>query len=347
MTTQEGNNAVVARHLEALANAAKNYTLAELANVSVGGASYAEATTVSSGLMSAADKVKLDNLTNYTLPTASETLKGGVKIGSGLSMDGDTLSVTIQSGSAGGTVLDTVPSTVDGGLWYEETGSVPALWLHKGNYDYRYSHDKLRFSGNSSENLVAYLPFTSTLDDVLGNEWTASGSPTITDGKLSLNGSSYLVNSNVADAIGANSWTIDCWATLINSRESCLLFHANNVLNAPGSKNSMVCLGVRYGIGGEVYFEYCNATKASSQTVAAGTRHHYAATYDGTTLRAFFDGNLVIEDTRQITLGGQFCIGRRNDNYFYWNGTIDHFRVFDGVALWTSNFTPPTANDYA
>ena len=70
MTTQEGNNAVVARHLEALANAAKDYTLAELANITVGGASYALATPVSSGLMSATDKAKLDTLTNYTLPTA-------------------------------------------------------------------------------------------------------------------------------------------------------------------------------------------------------------------------------------------------------------------------------------
>lgn len=35
----------------------------------------------------------------YSLPTASESVKGGVKIGDGLVMDGDTLSVTLSSDS--------------------------------------------------------------------------------------------------------------------------------------------------------------------------------------------------------------------------------------------------------
>ena len=40
------------------------------------------------------DKNKLAELKNYTLPTASPTEKGGVKIGDGLVMNGDVLSVT-------------------------------------------------------------------------------------------------------------------------------------------------------------------------------------------------------------------------------------------------------------
>ena len=75
-----------------------------------GGASYAEATTVASGLMSASDKAKLDGINpsqlvtksdletiTPDLPTASETVKGGVKINAngshGLIMDGDTLRI--------------------------------------------------------------------------------------------------------------------------------------------------------------------------------------------------------------------------------------------------------------
>ena len=45
------------------------------------------ATTSKDGLMSAADKTKLDGLSNYTLPTASTTVKGGVKV------DGTTITV--------------------------------------------------------------------------------------------------------------------------------------------------------------------------------------------------------------------------------------------------------------
>lgn len=45
------------------------------------------ATNLKAGLMSAADKVKLDSLSNYTLPTADSTTLGGIKIGSGLNID--------------------------------------------------------------------------------------------------------------------------------------------------------------------------------------------------------------------------------------------------------------------
>ena len=59
---------------------------------------YSDATQSSSGLMSAADKTKLDgvatNANNYSLPTASATTKGGIKVGSNLSMSGDTLNAT-------------------------------------------------------------------------------------------------------------------------------------------------------------------------------------------------------------------------------------------------------------
>lgn len=57
------------------------------------------ATTSAAGLMSAADKVKLDGIAekanNYTLPSATSTTLGGVKIGSNLSVTADgTISAT-------------------------------------------------------------------------------------------------------------------------------------------------------------------------------------------------------------------------------------------------------------
>lgn len=50
--------------------------------------------TDGSGLMSSADKVKLDSLSNYTLPIADSSTLGGIKIGSGLNIDSNgTVSV--------------------------------------------------------------------------------------------------------------------------------------------------------------------------------------------------------------------------------------------------------------
>lgn len=45
------------------------------------------ASTTTNGMMSATDKVKLDSLSNYTLPTADSSTLGGIKIGSGLNID--------------------------------------------------------------------------------------------------------------------------------------------------------------------------------------------------------------------------------------------------------------------
>lgn len=65
---------------------------------------YSAATQTTIGLMSAGDKVKLDGIAsganNYTLPTASSTTLGGVKVGGGLSIAGNgILSVPVMKGA--------------------------------------------------------------------------------------------------------------------------------------------------------------------------------------------------------------------------------------------------------
>lgn len=66
---------------------------------------YGLATTTSNGLMSATDKTKLDgiaeNANNYTLPTASSSIKGGIKVGTTLSISGEVLN--LKSGFPNGT----------------------------------------------------------------------------------------------------------------------------------------------------------------------------------------------------------------------------------------------------
>ena len=56
---------------------------------------YSDATQSAAGLMSAADKTKLDGVAaganNYSLPTMSSSTKGGAKVGSGLTIDSEAL----------------------------------------------------------------------------------------------------------------------------------------------------------------------------------------------------------------------------------------------------------------
>ena len=55
------------------------------------------ATTSEPGLMSATDKTKLDGLQNYTLPEATADVLGGVKVGTGLTIQDGKLSTVPMS----------------------------------------------------------------------------------------------------------------------------------------------------------------------------------------------------------------------------------------------------------
>ena len=85
--------------------AGSNITISTSNVISATNTTYGAATTSAAGLMSAADKTKLNGIAtganNYTLPAATASTLGGVKVGSGLSVTSDgTLSAT--GGSSGG-----------------------------------------------------------------------------------------------------------------------------------------------------------------------------------------------------------------------------------------------------
>ena len=61
---------------------------------------YGAVTDSASGLMTAAQKKKLDGLSNYSLPVASATTLGGVKIGDGLTISNGVLSSGVTGGNA-------------------------------------------------------------------------------------------------------------------------------------------------------------------------------------------------------------------------------------------------------
>ena len=104
--------------------------------VSMGGTTYSNATTSADGLMSSADKTKLDGVAtsanNYSLPTASTSTLGGIKIGTGLSIDGSGVVTASGSSSSGGSLepitttktTATAGQTVFTGSWKAENIAV-------------------------------------------------------------------------------------------------------------------------------------------------------------------------------------------------------------------------------
>lgn len=86
---------------------------------------YAVVTTSTDGLMSAADKTKLDFLSNYSLPTASASTLGGVKIGTGITMSSGTISVPAAT---------QVTTSVDGLMIAADKTKLDGIATNANNY---------------------------------------------------------------------------------------------------------------------------------------------------------------------------------------------------------------------
>ena len=80
-------------------------------------------------------------------------------------------------------------------------------------------------------------------------------------------------------------------------------------------------------------------------TLSKNRWHHVAACRSGNTIRMFVDGVMygsgttINVDIKNST--DPLWIGRVVDGY--WNKHISNARVVNGTALYTSNFTPPSA----
>lgn len=84
-------------------NGLENYTLPTASKTQKGGIAVGTGLTMSGDTLNAVEQ--------YTLPTASKTVKGGIKVGSGLGMNEDTLNVTLEPYT-----LPTASKTVKGGI---------------------------------------------------------------------------------------------------------------------------------------------------------------------------------------------------------------------------------------
>jgi hypothetical protein len=87
-------------------------------------------------------------------------------------------------------------------------------------------------------------------------------------------------------------------------------------------------------------------TIASSAPFTANTWHHWAVSWDGTTLRFFMDGTSV-HTTTSFTPNTMTAthteLGRMPDNSYYSQAYYSDVRITKGLARYTANFTPPTA----
>ena len=103
------------------------------------------------------------------------------------------------------------------------------------------------------------------------------------------------------------------------------------------------------GSNGSMNYAYgqTGALSAPAGTAVIKKWQHIAVSKSGTNLRMFVDGKIVASSTNHSSTIGSSSngprIGARRDGYHPTQGFISNLRVVKGSAVYTSEFTPPTA----
>jgi len=170
----------------------------------------------------------------------------------------------------------------------------------------------------------------------------------ITDGAVSFDGSNdYLTLSSGADfAFGTGDFTVECYVYSNNRGTHDYIIDGRT----SGQTSGTWSLSYGYG-GGNGRLEFASGSSTLLECPANFNPEskkwtHIAITRSGTDLRMFIDGVVVTSATNSTnfsTAPGTSYIGTRYSQEHFWDGFISNVRVIKGTALYTSNFTPPSA----
>ena len=260
---------------------------------------------------------------------------------------------TISSGT-------TLPSASDGeALIYENGQWVAGPVIGGVNYisgggDPNFADVELLLLGNGSNGSTTFTDSSSNARTA-----TVTGNTQISTTQSKFGGSSiyfdgtgdyleFAPDTNLIDWYTGGAFTVEAWVYAsswtnwsFNAQLPCLC----------GNMDATSLTGY-WGFGpnssGNVVFQYYSTNTfatTGATTLTTGAWHHIAMSYDGTTIRVFADGVLdasnTVVGTPLTSLSSDFTIGVLNNVFI--TGYVDDLRVTQGVARYTSSFTPPSA----
>jgi hypothetical protein len=158
------------------------------------------------------------------------------------------------------------------------------------------------------------------------------------DNNATFNGSSTLLLSNSGINLGGD-YCVECYFRPSGSiGEHTRIFEcqpANFAFYIYGSNNSTY---VQVGGG--------SSLSGGANTWTINTWHHFATTRQDGVTRLFIDGvqkGSSGSSTAALNLGTTINLNGDASGNYRWSGAMQDFRIYNGVAKYTANFTPPSA----
>ena len=194
-------------------------------------------------------------------------------------------------------------------------------------------------SGGSGIVIISYPDVYAAATAVTGATVSTSGS-----GSVALSSSAYIrYAGQSAFAFGTGDFTIEGWFYVTSFASGIIAwdFRTAGVNGAYGA--------LELTANGQVQY-YANSAYQISSSAGLNTINtwaHIAVTRSGTSTKLFFNGTQVgstYSDSTNYLVGvSSPYIGSGSTPNAYLPGYISNFRVVKGTAVYTSNFTPPTA----
>ena len=177
----------------------------------------------------------------------------------------------------------------------------------------------------------------------IGNAHSSTDRSNFYGGSFEFDGTGdWVISSSSSDlAFGTGDFTIECWVfqTSAASAEDGIFQISDNNLGISNTNSNTVTLQTNSG----AYRIYANDTSTAMSTkVITDQWVHLAVVRDSGTTKLFVNGNqdaTTISDSRNYS-GTYLAVGGYYSSSYLWVGYIQDFRVYKGVAKYTSNFVP-------
>jgi len=197
----------------------------------------------------------------------------------------------------------------------------------------------------TEQNGISYLTKTLPLYNNLVGLWHFSGNALDTSGKGNdgtVFGANYVDNPPMGQALSfdgsddyvsvgnigvTGDWTVEFWASLASTDKT--IYYPISL----SPKNLTYASGIFLAYKEDKWGVYDGVNIVwGSSAVSTNTWYHFAVTKSGTTYTLYRDGIYEGDGSLADIDISDLNIGRRSDNYWYFEGTIDEVRIWN-VAL--------------